>query len=70
MGFLLLRLSKKWHSHFFEKDYTQDGPRFRRHKLRIIRIPINGNAHSLRCSSSPIKPGVLWVPGEKSAHLA
>ena len=59
-----LRLSKKWHSHFFEGDCTKASSRSRRHKFRIIRIPINGNANSLHCSSSPIKPKVLWGPRE------
>ena len=58
------RPSKKWHSHFFKWDCTKASSRSRRHKFRIIRIPINGNANSLHCSSSPIKPKVLWGPRE------
>ncbi len=41
----------------------------RRRKLHILRVPVNGNAHSFRCaSSSPARPTSLGSAGGPDGH--
>ena len=57
-----LRLSKKWHSHFFEKNCTQGGPRFLAEKSARLAREV-----SFPTRMSPEMTGPKFIPSPAGA---